>query len=76
MPRLGSLIGQGRAYAYLVESVRGYPTPEEIAAVMRVAGLVNVAWTSLTFGMVTLHVGLRPIASLPEGTGRSGEAAG
>jgi len=60
VPRLGSLIGQGRAYAYLVESVRGYPTPEEIAAIMQAAGLVDVTWASMTFGMVTLHVGLRP----------------
>jgi demethylmenaquinone methyltransferase/2-methoxy-6-polyprenyl-1,4-benzoquinol methylase len=60
VPRLGSLIGEGRAYAYLVESVRGYPAPEEIAGIMRTAGLVDVTWTPLTFGMVTLHVGVRP----------------
>jgi len=76
VPRLGSLIGQGRAYTYLVESVRGYPTPEEIAAVMRTAGLVNVAWKPLTFGMVTLHVGVRPNAPLTEGAGRPREAKG
>jgi demethylmenaquinone methyltransferase/2-methoxy-6-polyprenyl-1,4-benzoquinol methylase len=76
VPRLGSLIGQGRAYAYLVESVRGYPTPEEIAAVMRDAGLVDVAWTSLTFGMVTLHVGVRPTGPPPEATGLPREAPG
>lgn len=59
VPRLGSLIGQGRAFAYLVESVRGYPAPERIAEVMRAAGLVDVAWTSMTFGMVTIHTGRR-----------------
>lgn len=70
VPRLGSLIGQGRAYAYLVESVRGYPTPEEIAEVMRAAGLVDVAWTPLTFGMVTLHVGVRPAMGDDESSDR------
>jgi demethylmenaquinone methyltransferase/2-methoxy-6-polyprenyl-1,4-benzoquinol methylase len=67
VPRLGSLIGQGRAYAYLVESVRGYPAPEEIAAVMRAAGQVDVAWTPMTFGMVTLHVGLRILGPMASG---------
>ncbi len=76
VPRLGSLIGQGRAYACLVDSVRGYPTPDEIAAVMRAAGLVDVAWAPLTFGMVTLHVGVRPAGPPSEVAGPALEAAG
>jgi demethylmenaquinone methyltransferase / 2-methoxy-6-polyprenyl-1,4-benzoquinol methylase len=60
VPLLGRLAGQGEAYRYLVESVRAYPPPEAIADVMRSAGLVNVAWGPLTFGMVTLHEGRRP----------------
>jgi len=76
VPRLGSLIGQGRAYAYLVDSVRGYPTPEEIATLMRAAGLVDVTWTPLTFGMVTLHVGVRPNVSSPDGAALMETAAG
>jgi len=61
VPRLGLLIGEGRAYAYLVESVRGYLEPEEITEVMRAAGLAEVSWTGLAFGMVTLHAGRRPL---------------
>jgi len=61
VPRLGLLIGEGRAYAYLVESVRGYLEPEGVAEVMRAAGLVEVAWTGLAFGMVTVHAGRRPL---------------
>jgi demethylmenaquinone methyltransferase/2-methoxy-6-polyprenyl-1,4-benzoquinol methylase len=67
VPILGSLIGQGDAYRYLVTSVRAYPPPERIAEVMRSAGLVDVTWTALTSGMVTIHVGRRA----PEDPGAS-----
>jgi demethylmenaquinone methyltransferase/2-methoxy-6-polyprenyl-1,4-benzoquinol methylase len=60
VPWLGGLIGQGDAYRYLVQSVRAYPAPEEIAAIMRGAGLTDVAWRPMLFGMVTLHTGRRP----------------
>jgi demethylmenaquinone methyltransferase/2-methoxy-6-polyprenyl-1,4-benzoquinol methylase len=60
VPFVGRLIGQGQAYAYLVESVRNYPPPDRIAAIMREAGLVDVRWVPMTFGMVTVHVGRRP----------------
>lgn len=62
VPWLGSVIGQGDAYRYLVESVRAYPPPEAIAELMRGAGLGDVAWRSMLFGMVTLHTGRRPLA--------------
>lgn len=60
VPWLGRLAGQGDAYGYLVESVRNYPGPERIAAIMGEAGLVDVRWVPMTFGMVTVHVGRRP----------------
>jgi demethylmenaquinone methyltransferase/2-methoxy-6-polyprenyl-1,4-benzoquinol methylase len=60
VPWLGGAIGQGDAYRYLVESVRAYPPPDEIAAIMREAGLVDVTWRGMLFGMVTLHTGRRP----------------
>ena len=59
VPRIGRLAGQGNAYRYLVASVRAYPPPEEISAIMRDVGLVDVRWWPLTFGMVTLHTGRR-----------------
>jgi demethylmenaquinone methyltransferase / 2-methoxy-6-polyprenyl-1,4-benzoquinol methylase len=62
VPWLGRLIGQGDAYRYLVESVRTYPPPEQIAELMRGAGLTAVTWRSMLFGMVTLHTGRRPPA--------------
>ena len=59
VPRIGQIAGQGDAYRYLVASVRAYPAPEEIAAIMRSVGLADVGWVPLTFGMVTLHTGRR-----------------
>jgi demethylmenaquinone methyltransferase/2-methoxy-6-polyprenyl-1,4-benzoquinol methylase len=62
VPMLGAIAGQGEAYRYLVESVRRYPAPETIAELMRGAGLVDVRWRPMLFGMVTLHEGVRPPA--------------
>jgi demethylmenaquinone methyltransferase / 2-methoxy-6-polyprenyl-1,4-benzoquinol methylase len=59
VPRIGGLAGQGDAYRYLVASVKAYPKPAEIAAIMRGVGLLEVRWQPLTFGMVTLHTGRR-----------------
>jgi demethylmenaquinone methyltransferase/2-methoxy-6-polyprenyl-1,4-benzoquinol methylase len=60
VPVLGRVAGQGQAYEYLVESVRNYPAPERVAAIMRGAGLVDVRWAPMSLGMVTVHVGQRP----------------
>ncbi len=60
VPVIGRVAGQGPAYGYLVRSVQAYPSPERIAEVMGEAGLVDVAWTGLTGGIVTLHVGTVP----------------
>jgi len=61
VPLLGRLAGQGEAYGYLVESVRNYPRPERVAELMREAGLEDVRWIPMTVGMVTIHVGQRPV---------------
>jgi len=60
VPVIGRLAGQGGAYGYLVRSVKGYPAPERIAEIMCEAGLVNVTWHGMSFGIVTLHVGTVP----------------
>jgi demethylmenaquinone methyltransferase/2-methoxy-6-polyprenyl-1,4-benzoquinol methylase len=63
VPVIGRLAGQGGAYVYLVRSVRNYPAPEAIAGIMRDAGLADVAWTGISGGIVTLHVGTVPPAA-------------
>jgi demethylmenaquinone methyltransferase/2-methoxy-6-polyprenyl-1,4-benzoquinol methylase len=57
VPLIGRLVGQGSAYAYLVRSTKEYPAPDEIARIMRSAGLREVAWYGLSFGIVTIHTG-------------------
>ncbi|HEX5591697.1 MAG TPA: ubiquinone/menaquinone biosynthesis methyltransferase [Candidatus Limnocylindrales bacterium] len=60
VPVIGRVVGQAEAYRYLVSSVRAYPPPDEVAAIMRRVGLVDVTWRPMSLGMVTLHVGRRP----------------
>ncbi|MGI8744965.1 MAG: bifunctional demethylmenaquinone methyltransferase/2-methoxy-6-polyprenyl-1,4-benzoquinol methylase UbiE [Bryobacteraceae bacterium] len=57
LPRLGSWIsGSKDAYTYLPESVRRFPTAEELAEEMRNAGFDNVHFERMTGGIVALHV--------------------
>ena len=65
VPIIGRAMGQGSAYAYLVESTRGYPGPERIAAIMREVGLQDVRWRPLSGGIVTLHAGTKPAGWTP-----------
>jgi demethylmenaquinone methyltransferase/2-methoxy-6-polyprenyl-1,4-benzoquinol methylase len=60
VPIVGRVAGHGPAYGYLVRSVQAYPTPERIAEIMGEVGLVDVRWTGLTGGIVTLHEGTVP----------------
>lgn len=58
LPVLGGVIsGAPEAYEYLPESVRKFPEPLQLAAMMRTAGYQVVEWEYLTFGIVALHVG-------------------
>lgn len=57
VPVIGRLAGQGDAYAYLVRSVKAYPSPERIADIMAEAGLTDVRWRGLSGSIVTLHEG-------------------
>jgi demethylmenaquinone methyltransferase/2-methoxy-6-polyprenyl-1,4-benzoquinol methylase len=60
VPVVGRVAGQGGAYGYLVRSVKGYPDPDRIAAIMREAGLRDVAWIGMSGGIVTIHTGTVP----------------
>jgi demethylmenaquinone methyltransferase / 2-methoxy-6-polyprenyl-1,4-benzoquinol methylase len=60
LPRIGRLVSRhGSAYAYLPESVLGFPEPAELARRMADAGFTDVEWSSLTGGIVAVHVGTR-----------------
>ena len=60
IPWLGAVVaGQRDAYAYLVESIRRFPPPERLAAMMEDAGFGGVRVRPLSAGIATLHSGWR-----------------
>jgi len=59
LPRIGGWIsGHRDAYAYLPESVRKFPTAEELARLMEDAGFRQVHFERMTGGIVALHTGV------------------
>lgn len=60
IPKVGELVAQDRdSYQYLAESIRVFPKPEALCALMREAGFAEVRHSSFTFGTVALHTGYR-----------------
>ena len=61
LPRIGQAVARNRqgAYNYLPESVGEFPQHEDLAGRMRDAGLHQVRYHRLTFGIATLYVGIR-----------------
>ncbi len=56
VPALGRLVaGDVPAYRYLVESIRRFPQPEQLAATMRQVGLDRAAFRRMSGGIVALH---------------------
>jgi demethylmenaquinone methyltransferase/2-methoxy-6-polyprenyl-1,4-benzoquinol methylase len=53
----GALSGARDAYAYLPDSVRKFPSPTELAQLMRATGYSRVEFERLTGGIVALHMG-------------------
>ncbi|WP_174565386.1 demethylmenaquinone methyltransferase [Rhodococcoides yunnanense] len=47
------------AYVYLAESIRAWPTQEELATTIADSGWSNVKWRNLTGGVVALHRAVR-----------------
>lgn len=60
VPLAGKVLPGGAAYAYLPASVRRFPGPEDLAVVMRRAGLGEISWHLLGGGIVALHTAKRP----------------
>lgn len=62
LPRLGQLLSRNseEAYNYLPQSVGEFPQGEVLCEMMRSAGLRDVTFRPLTFGVATLYVGRKP----------------
>jgi demethylmenaquinone methyltransferase / 2-methoxy-6-polyprenyl-1,4-benzoquinol methylase len=64
-PIAGRLLGHSGPYRYLPASLDGFPNPEQLAATMRSAGLVDVTYRRLGLGSVALHTGVVPEVVIP-----------
>jgi demethylmenaquinone methyltransferase/2-methoxy-6-polyprenyl-1,4-benzoquinol methylase len=58
VPVLGRLAGDAQAYSYLPSSVRRFPGPDALAALMWQSGLSGVRYILTGGGIVALHVGV------------------
>jgi demethylmenaquinone methyltransferase/2-methoxy-6-polyprenyl-1,4-benzoquinol methylase len=61
LPLIGSFFSKHQnAYSYLPESVLKFPTPPEFSRLMRRAGFEKIRFRQMTFGIVTLFIGVKP----------------
>jgi demethylmenaquinone methyltransferase/2-methoxy-6-polyprenyl-1,4-benzoquinol methylase len=60
VPLVGRLAGDADAYTYLPSSVRRFPPPAELAAIMSGVGLLEVRYVLTAGGIIALHVGVSP----------------
>jgi demethylmenaquinone methyltransferase/2-methoxy-6-polyprenyl-1,4-benzoquinol methylase len=60
VPKLGRIAGDPDAYAYLPNSVRRFPGPEELASQLAGAGLEDVRWVLTAGGIIAIHSGRKP----------------
>ena len=57
VPLLGRVLRGGSAYTYLPASVRRFPGPDDLAALLERAGFDGVSFRLLAGGIVALHTG-------------------
>jgi demethylmenaquinone methyltransferase/2-methoxy-6-polyprenyl-1,4-benzoquinol methylase len=58
VPLLGRVAGDPEAYNYLPNSVRRFPGPAELAAIMSRSGLSDIRYYLTAGGIIALHVGV------------------
>jgi demethylmenaquinone methyltransferase/2-methoxy-6-polyprenyl-1,4-benzoquinol methylase len=60
MPIIGKIFtGSRTAYTYLPESIRLFPQPDELSAMLKKIGFSRVTWRRLTNGIAVVHVGVK-----------------
>ncbi len=62
LPKVGQWLARNdkSAYSYLPESVGQFPDGPALVELMSTAGLVDVSYTPLTFGIATIYEGRKP----------------
>ncbi|HUO72331.1 MAG TPA: ubiquinone/menaquinone biosynthesis methyltransferase [Solirubrobacteraceae bacterium] len=58
VPALGRIAGDAQAYSYLPNSVRRFPGPEQLAAVMWSCDLREIRYVLTAGGIIAVHVGV------------------
>jgi demethylmenaquinone methyltransferase / 2-methoxy-6-polyprenyl-1,4-benzoquinol methylase len=59
VPVLGAVAGDQDAYSYLPASVRSFPEPEALAAMIDGAGFNEIRWLLLAGGIIAIHSATR-----------------
>lgn len=59
LPRIGALLSRSDAYTYLPKSIQAFHSREELAYMMRAAGLTDIQVHDLNFGSVCIHLGVK-----------------
>jgi demethylmenaquinone methyltransferase/2-methoxy-6-polyprenyl-1,4-benzoquinol methylase len=74
LPAVGQLLAPNKddAYRYLPASVLEFPEGEQLAARLRNHGLMDVRWHSFTFGIATLYLGTKGLATAETNSSGSG----
>jgi len=61
MPAIGKVLaGSRRAYTYLPESIRLFPDPTELKAILENIGFSRVTYRRFTNGIAVAHLGMKP----------------
>ena len=60
MPRIGAMLSNRAAYAYLPASVERFPRPPRMLELIHNAGFRDATWTSYTFGVAGLYRATKP----------------
>jgi demethylmenaquinone methyltransferase/2-methoxy-6-polyprenyl-1,4-benzoquinol methylase len=63
VPLLGALASDRGAYSYLPESVRGFPAPQRLAALLDEAGVERIRYLLLAGGIIAIHSGTKASAA-------------
>jgi demethylmenaquinone methyltransferase/2-methoxy-6-polyprenyl-1,4-benzoquinol methylase len=59
VPLLGTIAGDRDAYAYLPRSVKRFPSPPDLAAMMAAVGLERIRYVLLAGGIIAIHSGAK-----------------
>src|SRR5262249_36413786 len=59
VPLAGRVLPGGKAYTYLPASVRRFPSPDDLTALLEGAGFADVRYRLLGGGIVALHVAVK-----------------